>query len=109
MRAWIVYKGSKEAQSELAICSESGWKTKLVDTALVDRQEYKFAEGLTLSGNGNGLQVVSFHVWPIQLSPCGTALKGALEGLFLASGLSARVAFRFRAVESFYLPDALHP
>lgn len=58
-----------------------------------------------VSGNSNGLQVVSFHVCPIQLSPRGTALKG----LFLASGLSARVASRFRAVESFYLPDALYP
>lgn len=62
-----------------------------------------------VSGNSNGLQVVSFHVCPIQLSPRGTALKGALEGLFLASSLSARVASRFRAVESFYLPNALYP
>lgn len=62
-----------------------------------------------VTGNSSGLQVVSFHVCPIQLSPCGTALKGALEGLFLAPGLSASTAFGFRAVESFYLPDALYP
>lgn len=56
-----------------------------------------------VSGKSNDLQVVSFHVCPLQLSPCGTALKAALERLFF------RVASRFRAVESFYLPDALYP
>lgn len=56
-----------------------------------------------LSANSSGLQAVSFCVWPIQRSPCGTALQDALEGIFLASGPSARVAFRFRAVQSLML------
>lgn len=61
-----------------------------------------------VSGSSSGLQVV-LPCCSIQLSPCGTALRGALGGLFLVSGLCAKVAFRFRAVEPFYLPDALHP